>query len=212
MTLRNRRDPFASLFDGADPNSSTPVRDESTVPTQRFFLNSPLVHECSERIAGRLGADRSEDQKIERLYEVLLQRSPSAAERRPVARQVRGRLRRPGVGRGKADDEALCEAAPENLPRFKDVLDYLKTRPSSRDSVRSNLARLHHVADSSSRAARRVPVADGSSPRCVQTRRIRTAGAFEGRNPGRGNAGLRFSARPRRSVSRRRSGRTICIG
>ncbi|MDR3619457.1 MAG: PSD1 and planctomycete cytochrome C domain-containing protein [Paludisphaera borealis] len=82
MTLRNRRDPFASLFDGADPNSSTPVRDESTVPTQAlFFLNSPLVHECSERIAGRLGADRSEDQRIERLYEILLQRSPSMEER-----------------------------------------------------------------------------------------------------------------------------------
>ena len=81
MTRRNRRDPFSSLFDGADPNSSTPIRDESTVPTQRlFFLNSPLVHECSERIAGRLGADRSQDQRIERLYEILLQRPPSNAE------------------------------------------------------------------------------------------------------------------------------------
>jgi hypothetical protein len=81
MTRRNRRDPFSSLFDGADPNSSTPVRDESTVPTQAlFFLNSPLVHDCSERIAGRLEADQSEYDRIDHLYTILLQRTPSDAE------------------------------------------------------------------------------------------------------------------------------------
>ena len=43
MTQRIKRHPFLALFDGADPNASTPgVRHTTTVPTQAlFFLTTP---------------------------------------------------------------------------------------------------------------------------------------------------------------------------
>lgn len=54
MQKRNRRTRFFALFDGADPNASTPVRDVTTVPTQAlFFMNDPFV----TRSAGRLAND-----------------------------------------------------------------------------------------------------------------------------------------------------------
>ena len=37
MVQRNRRDPFLTLFDGADPNATTPQRQETTVPTQALL-------------------------------------------------------------------------------------------------------------------------------------------------------------------------------
>ncbi|MCA9037670.1 MAG: PSD1 domain-containing protein [Planctomycetaceae bacterium] len=55
MQKRNRRDRFFALFDGADPNASTPVRDVTTAPTQALYLmNDPFVHRCSEKMAERL--------------------------------------------------------------------------------------------------------------------------------------------------------------
>ncbi|MFM8218753.1 MAG: DUF1553 domain-containing protein, partial [Planctomycetaceae bacterium] len=57
MTQRLKRHPYLALFDGADPNASTPVRSETVVPTQAlFFLNDPLVHELSLRWSSRLAA------------------------------------------------------------------------------------------------------------------------------------------------------------
>lgn len=54
MQKRNRRTRFFALFDGADPNASTPVRDVTTVPTQAlFFMNDPFV----TRSAGKLGTE-----------------------------------------------------------------------------------------------------------------------------------------------------------
>src|SRR5206468_9698451 len=45
MNQRLRRHPFLALFDGPDPNASTPRRTETTVPTQALFLmNDPFVH------------------------------------------------------------------------------------------------------------------------------------------------------------------------
>ncbi len=53
MQKRNRRRFFA-LFDGADPNASTPLRDVTTVPTQAlFFLNDPFLHERAAKFAAR---------------------------------------------------------------------------------------------------------------------------------------------------------------
>jgi hypothetical protein len=55
MVQRNRRDPFLTLFDGADPNATTPERQETTVPTQALFvLNAAFFHERSEKLADRL--------------------------------------------------------------------------------------------------------------------------------------------------------------
>ena len=55
MVQRQRRHPFLALFDGADPNSSTPARETTTVPTQAlYFLNAPFFHQQASLIAARV--------------------------------------------------------------------------------------------------------------------------------------------------------------
>ena len=45
MVQRQRRHPYLALFDGADPNASTPTRQSTTVPTQAlYFVNDPFFH------------------------------------------------------------------------------------------------------------------------------------------------------------------------
>ena len=61
MRKRNRSSRFFALFNGADPNASTAVREVSTVPTQAlYFMNDPFFHRCAEKFAERVlraGAD-----------------------------------------------------------------------------------------------------------------------------------------------------------
>ncbi len=55
MTQRIQKHPYLSLFDGPDPNATTPLRRLATNPIQSLFLmNSELVHESSLRMARRL--------------------------------------------------------------------------------------------------------------------------------------------------------------
>ncbi|HEV7281791.1 MAG TPA: PSD1 and planctomycete cytochrome C domain-containing protein [Pirellulaceae bacterium] len=62
MVQRQRRHPFLALFDGADPNASTPLRGASTVPTQAlFFRNDPFFHEQAGRFAEQLEAAPDEE-------------------------------------------------------------------------------------------------------------------------------------------------------
>jgi len=83
MVQRQRRHPFLSLFDGADPNASTPIRQATTVPTQAlYFLNDPFFHEQALRIAESLSSLPDEHSRLSQLYRVLLQREPSLAEHR----------------------------------------------------------------------------------------------------------------------------------
>jgi hypothetical protein len=83
MTQRIRRHPFLALFDGADPNASTPERRITTVPTQAlFFLNDPFVHAKAEKFAARFIQGCSDDaQKIESGYRIALGRVPTSVER-----------------------------------------------------------------------------------------------------------------------------------
>ncbi|HEY2841620.1 MAG TPA: DUF1549 and DUF1553 domain-containing protein, partial [Pirellulales bacterium] len=62
MQKRNRRAPFFALFDGADPNASTPVRDVTIVPTQAlFFLNDRSLHHWAAKFAERAHASAADD-------------------------------------------------------------------------------------------------------------------------------------------------------
>jgi Protein of unknown function (DUF1553)/Protein of unknown function (DUF1549)/Planctomycete cytochrome C len=108
VVVRNQRDPFFSLFDGADPNTSTPSRQDTTVPTQAlYFLNSPFVHEQSERVAARV-AGRSDAERIDRLFMILLQRMPSPSERVRAERFLAEYVREVnGPGRAKVAWAAL---------------------------------------------------------------------------------------------------------
>ena len=82
MTQRLKRHPFLALFDGPDPNASTPSRLETTVPTQAlYFLNDPFVYTKSEAWAKRLlESNTDEAGQIEQAYRGAFSRVPSTAE------------------------------------------------------------------------------------------------------------------------------------
>lgn len=81
MVQRQRRHPFLALFDGADPNASTPVRSASTVPTQAlYFLNDPAVHRLTQTAVDSLSATTEPALRLTELYHRFLQRDPTAAE------------------------------------------------------------------------------------------------------------------------------------
>jgi hypothetical protein len=62
MKQRNRRHPYLTLFDGADPNQSQATRSYSITPTQSLFLmNSPFIVKHSEAFSQRVLAISSED-------------------------------------------------------------------------------------------------------------------------------------------------------
>jgi len=81
MVQRQRRHPFLALFDGADPNASTPQRQTTTMPTQAlYFLNDPFFHAQAAKVVERVGTDGEAAAGISRLYRLLFQRDPLPAE------------------------------------------------------------------------------------------------------------------------------------
>jgi hypothetical protein len=84
VSQRLRKRPFMELFQGADPNLTTPARLEATTPLQALFLmNSPFVHERARALADRVLRERRTDRdRIERAYELVLGRAPSPEETR----------------------------------------------------------------------------------------------------------------------------------
>lgn len=87
MVQRQRRHPFLALFDGADPNSSTPVRQTTTVPTQAlFFLNDEFFHQVAAANATQVLKMPGFEQRLNTIFERLFQRVPSSAEKN-IARQ-----------------------------------------------------------------------------------------------------------------------------
>lgn len=82
MVQRQRRHPFLALFDGADPNASTPERQTTTVPTQAlYFLNDPFFHEQAARFAAAAMKQPDEATRLAQAFRVGFQREPSLAER-----------------------------------------------------------------------------------------------------------------------------------
>jgi hypothetical protein len=114
MTSRLARHPYLELFDGADPNATTPHRSNSTVPTQALFLmNSPFVHAESNGFAARLIKDRSDDgTRIELAYELAFARQPAEQEK-AQAIEFLGRYRQQLAAAGAPADQlpALSLAA-----------------------------------------------------------------------------------------------------
>jgi hypothetical protein len=56
MQQRLKKHPFFEVFDGADTNATTDNRAQSVTPVQALFLmNSPFMHEQSDRFAVRVG-------------------------------------------------------------------------------------------------------------------------------------------------------------
>jgi hypothetical protein len=82
VTLRNRRHPFLGLFDGADPNATTPQRQDTTVPTQAlYFLNDPFFHAQAEKVARRALEKDDDAARLDELFRLVFQRAPTAKDR-----------------------------------------------------------------------------------------------------------------------------------
>jgi hypothetical protein len=112
IQIRNRRHPFLGLFDGADPNSSTPVRQSTTVPTQAlYFLNDAFFHAQAERIVERLLINPEAD-RANVLFETCLQRPPTVQERELTLEFVRKRKRKsPDVPDVESTKASWCAMA-----------------------------------------------------------------------------------------------------
>ncbi|MBM81163.1 MAG: hypothetical protein CMJ78_11295 [Planctomycetaceae bacterium] len=87
MVQRQRRHPYLALFDGADPNSSTPSRESTTVPTQAlYFLNDPFFHRQAAGFAATVDAKLSEDEQIQHAFKSLFAR-PATTDETTIATQ-----------------------------------------------------------------------------------------------------------------------------
>ncbi len=112
INVRNRRHPFLGLFDGADPNATTPNRQATTVPTQAlYFLNDPFFHAQAEKLGGRVFA-KPEAERLTELFRLAAQRDPSQRDRefaeRFLERYQKGLSDRPAADRPKLAWGALA--------------------------------------------------------------------------------------------------------
>lgn len=81
--VRNMLPDVLALFDAADPNNVTAVRNETTVASQSLFLlNSPFVREQSRQFALRLLADggATDEQRVTAAHQLAFGRAPTDAE------------------------------------------------------------------------------------------------------------------------------------
>ncbi|MEO2199216.1 MAG: DUF1553 domain-containing protein [bacterium] len=99
------RHPFLGLFDGADPNATTPQRQATTVPTQAlFFLNDPFFHAQASRLIERVRA-KPEVDRVNELFRLILQRPPTDTDR-AFADAFLARYRKALEGKSDADTTA----------------------------------------------------------------------------------------------------------
>jgi hypothetical protein len=73
---------FQLTFDFITPTISVEKRYTTTIPQQRlFFLNSPVVHAQAEALAARIAEETvDQNRQVQRAFEIVLQRPPSAEE------------------------------------------------------------------------------------------------------------------------------------
>jgi hypothetical protein len=83
MQSRLRKNAYLTLFDGADPSTSTGVRSSTITPLQALFsMNDPLLHKCAEGLAARHAGEAPEDAaRVRSLYQGAFCREPSPGER-----------------------------------------------------------------------------------------------------------------------------------
>ena len=82
--VRNMLPDVLALFDAADPNGVTAVRNETTVASQGLFLlNHPFVRQQSQAFAARLLSDgqQSDEQRIELAHRLAYGRSAILIEK-----------------------------------------------------------------------------------------------------------------------------------
>ncbi len=87
MVQRQRRHPFLALFDGADPNASTPARETTTVPTQAlYFINDSFFHAQAAKFAAVILETPGDEARVPHAYRRLFQREPTQSEQQRAAK------------------------------------------------------------------------------------------------------------------------------
>jgi hypothetical protein len=109
-------------FDFANPQMANGLRHQTTVPQQALYLmNSPLVVEQARNVVARrdVAACKTDEEKINRLYEIIYQRLPRAEELKlgleflddaatpadAAPTTAASEAIRPGKGKGKLQDQ-----------------------------------------------------------------------------------------------------------
>jgi uncharacterized protein DUF1553/uncharacterized protein DUF1549/cytochrome c len=84
MQQRLKKHPFFEVFDGADTNATTDGRAQSVTPVQALFLmNSPFMHEQSDRFAARVcKAYDTPGRRIDYVFRLAYGRAPGLQEMR----------------------------------------------------------------------------------------------------------------------------------
>ncbi len=79
---RFRRHPFLELFDGPDPNNSTPARGgDPTAPQSLYFMNNDFVHHQADALAVRVAlAQETMPARVQYAYQLLFARPASPVE------------------------------------------------------------------------------------------------------------------------------------
>jgi hypothetical protein len=111
MVQRQKKHPFLSLFDGADPNVSTDERQMTVTPAQALYLmNDPFVHEQSAGLAKRLLAERKDNvERVRMAHELTTGREPSGEDVGRVLEFLEHYRQKLGV-LGKSEEEQQAGA------------------------------------------------------------------------------------------------------
>jgi len=82
MQQRMRKQPFLEVFDGPDPNATTPVRGAGATALQALYLmNDAFVHEQADLLAVRVGVALGSDaDRIQRAFALVYGRAATPAE------------------------------------------------------------------------------------------------------------------------------------
>jgi mono/diheme cytochrome c family protein len=78
------------MFDFANPDLHIPLRSDTTVPQQALYcLNHPLVIAYAKSAAARTAVQSSDEQRIQKLYRLVVQREPTPIEMQSALAFVR---------------------------------------------------------------------------------------------------------------------------
>lgn len=107
MQQRLRKHPFFAMFDGADTNLSTAVRDPSTTPLQALFImNDKFAHQQAAKLASLLTAFATDDaSRVDRAFRTLYARPPQPEETR-IATSYLTQVRAELTAKGLSENEA----------------------------------------------------------------------------------------------------------
>ncbi|MCS6953556.1 MAG: PSD1 and planctomycete cytochrome C domain-containing protein [Bryobacterales bacterium] len=124
MTQRIQKHPYLALFDGPDPNLSTPVRGATTTPLQAlFFLNSEFVHIHTERFAKSLLESVPDiEGRIDRAHRIVLARPAARDELRTAVEYL-----------ARAAQKLAATGVSEPLRRQAALASYLRALVSSNE-------------------------------------------------------------------------------